>query len=121
MLAASQSPATEQARIRAHALIAPFRGDFLNSVGFISRTNTPDHRTIFDNFDDVAPFLAWWGGSDILRNQVEKLQPGDFERLLPFGNLLHSYKIDEYLGGLNVAAKATQSPKVRALLDDAIG
>jgi hypothetical protein len=104
----------------AQRVIDRFRGDFLNAEGLVSRTFPPSERTILDNLDDIAPFMAWWGAGDLLKAQVAKLTPDDFERRLPQGNLLYAYKIDEYLGGLNVVWKGTGDPHARRLLTDAV-
>jgi hypothetical protein len=110
----------DEARMRAAGVVARFRNDLLNDSGLISRVNPPDPRTIFDNFDDVAPFMLWWGASDLMLEQVDRLDTGSFERELPLGNLLHAYKIDEYVGGLNAVTVATGSDHARRLRDDAV-
>jgi len=108
------------ARGLAARLIDRLKIDFVNTDGLLSRDCPPTARTIFDNFDDVAPFMAWWGAEEFLLSQVGRLRSEDFVRLLAFGNLLHSYKIDEYIGGLNVVARATGDAHARALLTDAV-
>lgn len=110
----------EEASARAESIVSRFRHQFLTSDGFIARDYPVGARTIFDNFDDLAPFLNWWGATDLLADQVTKLTLSDFGAKLPFGNLLHAYKIDEYIGGLNVVAKATGDRHCRALIDGAI-
>jgi len=101
-------------------IIALFKGPFLNDQGLVSRDFPPTRRTIFDNFDDIVPFLLYFGQAGFLLDQVHRLTPGSFETELPIGNLLHSYKIDEYLGGLNALYQATGDGHVRALLEDAV-
>lgn len=110
----------EESRVRAGRVIAQFKSGFLNDDGLISRTYPASSRTILDNFDDIAPFLSWWGQNDLLLDQVKRLTPAHFDGLLPTGNLLYSYKIDEYVGGLNAVFEATGEASVRALRDDAI-
>jgi hypothetical protein len=97
-----------------------FRTRFLNADGLISRQCPPTTRTLFDNLDDVAPFLIYFGHADFLVEQVSRLTPASFENLLAQGQVLHSYKIDEYLGGLNAIAGATDSSHAQKLLDDAV-
>lgn len=97
-----------------------FRDEFVNDEGLISRTYPPSSRTLFDNFDDIAPFLLHFGHGDFLLDQVSRLGPESFEALLPTGEVLYSYKIDEYLGGLNAVYAGTGSPHARELLLDAI-
>jgi len=64
--------------------------------------------------------MLWWGAKDFMLEQIARLKTDDFERFLSLGNLLHSYKIDEYLGGLNAIAKNTGDGHARSLLDDAV-
>jgi hypothetical protein len=111
---------SEWVSAQAKRVVNRFRTTFVNEEGLISRDYPANARTIFDNFDDLAPFLAWWGAEDILLDQVKRLRCEDFERLLPFGNLLHAYKIDEYLGVLNVVKKTTGDSHASYLLDDAV-
>jgi hypothetical protein len=97
-----------------------FRNQFLNREGLISRNYPTSSRTLFDNFDDIAPFLLHFGHEDFLLDQVHRLTPGSFEALLPTGGILYAYKIDEYLGGLNAIYNTTGVPQARDLLSDAI-
>ena len=73
--AVNQTTYWPEPRVQAAArqLIDRFRGEFLNDEGLISRDYPPSARTIFDNFDDLAPFMAWLGAEDLLLDQVRKL------------------------------------------------
>jgi len=97
-----------------------FKSSFLNGDGLISRSFPPGSRTIFDNFDDIAPFLVYFGESEFLLQQTRKLDHSSFETLLTDNNVLYAAKIDEYLGGLNVLYRETNDSHVKALLDDAV-
>lgn len=101
-------------------IVSLFRGAFLNSSGLVSRDFPTTARTILDNLDDLAPFLVYFGQAEFLLEQARCLSPGSFEAELPIGNVLHSYKIDEYLGGLNAIFRATGDGHVHHLLLDAI-
>ena len=43
-----------------------FRNRFINKSGLISRSYPPEERSIIDNFDDIVPFLDYFGYSDIV-------------------------------------------------------
>jgi len=100
-------------------LVSQIKEKFVNEDGFLSRTYPISARTIFDNFDDVAPFLLYYGESDFLLQQTRRLSEDSFENFLPIGNVLYAYKIDEYLGGLNAIYRATGDQHTRSLLIDA--
>ena len=78
-------------------VISNFKNSYLNEQGLISRHYPPSSRTVFDNFDDVAPFLIYYGESDFLLEQIRRLGEEPFETVLPLDNVIYSYRIDEYL------------------------
>ena len=100
-------------------LVPLIKANFVNEDGLLSRTYPPSTRTIFDNFDDVVPFLLHFGEADFLLDQTRRLDEHSFEKLLPIGNILYAYKIDEYLGGLNAIYRATGDKHTKRLLIDA--
>lgn len=102
-------------------IIQNFKIHYLNKKGLISRTYPVSDRTIFDNFDDLAPFFLYYGEIDFLLEQITRLGPDPFETLLPVHNIIYSYMIDEYLGGMYCLFRKTHSPIVKRLLDDAVG
>ena len=97
-----------------------FRNRFINESGLISRNYPPDERSIIDNFDDIVPFLDYFGYSDIIFSQIDILTLNSYEEEMSFNGLLFSYKIDEYIGGLNHIFKKYRDKKVEILLNDAI-
>lgn len=101
-------------------IIENFKSHYLNDKGLISRTYPVSDRTIFDNFDDLAPFFLYYGEIDFLLEQITRLGPDPFDALLPFNNIIYSYLIDEYLGGMHSLFRRTNSPQVKSLLDDAV-
>lgn len=101
-------------------IIGLFKTNFLNKDGLVSRSFPASDRTIFDNFDDIAPFFIYFGEVEFLLQQTNKLDESSFEALLPDNNVLYAAKIDEYLGGLNAIFRETNDPHVKCLLDDAV-
>ncbi len=110
----------ENCRRIAEWIIENFKLHYLNDKGLISRTYPVSDRTIFDNFDDLAPFFLYYGEIEFLLDQIERFGDSPFDELLPFNNLIYSYYIDEYLGGMHALYRRTNSPKAKSLLDDAV-
>jgi len=101
-------------------IIGNFKQYYLNKKGLISRTYPPSDRTIFDNFDDLAPFFLYYGEEDFLLEQIRRLGENPFETFLPFHNILYSYRIDEYIGGLYSLFRQTKNAVTKKLLDEAV-
>ena len=97
-----------------------FKDKFINKSGLISRNYPPDERSIIDNFDDVVPFLDYFGYSDIIFSQIDILTVDSYEKEMAVNGVLFSYKIDEYIGGLNHIFKKYRNKKSEILLNDAI-
>ena len=57
-------------RATASFIIGMFKTVFINSDGLISRINPPSNRTIFDNFDDIAPFFLFFDEEKFLIDQT---------------------------------------------------
>ena len=97
-----------------------FEKRFINKKGFISRTYPISNRSIIDNFDDIIPFLEYFNEKEIIFSQLNLLENSSYEKELSIGGIIYSYKIDEYLGGLNNIYKNLNSEKAKCLLDNAI-
>lgn len=101
----------------AQGLIRVIKSRFLNARGLLSRTFPPSERTLFDNFDDLVPFLLYFGEEEFLVDQIRRAEDVGAEGLLAENNLVYSYRIDEYLGGLYAVWRKTRAPVVRRVLD----
>ena len=97
-----------------------FEKRFINKRGLISRTYPISNRSIIDNFDDIIPFLEYFGKKNIIFSQLDLLENISYEKELSMGGVIYSYKIDEYLGGLNHIFKSLNSIKAKNLLENAI-
>lgn len=106
----------------AKKIISNIKNNFINADGYISRTYPVSKRTIFDNFDDLAPFLIYFGEIDFLIDQIYKIGKIPFEDIVGHNGIILSHKIDEYIGGLYALYKATgkTNPYVRNLLSEAV-
>lgn len=107
---------------RAEEIINNFKKYYLNDDGLISIHYPPSNRTIYDNFDDIAPFFLYFKEVDFLLEQILiiKKKNYSFDKILAKGNLIYSYKIDEYLGGLFCLWKETKNKDVYGMIVDGI-
>ena len=94
---------------------------FLTPAGLMARNNPPDTRTLFDNFDDVAPFLLACGEVDFLRAQISRLPEDPFADLLASGGVVYAYGVDEFAGGLGAVWRATGDAEIGRRTQDAFG
>jgi len=83
---------------------------FLTPDGLMARNNPPDARSLFDNFDDTAPFVLAAGGAPFLLDQVARLPVDPFADLLAEGAVVYAYGVDEFAGGLAAVHRATNDP-----------
>ncbi|MBL7196745.1 MAG: hypothetical protein ISS47_01450 [Candidatus Omnitrophica bacterium] len=104
----------------ANTIISNFKNYYINENELISRTFPVSSRTIFDNFDDLAPFFIYFKEEEFLLEQIHKLKKLSFDKILAHRNIIFSYTIDEYLGGLFALWKKTGNREVKKLLDIAI-
>jgi len=104
----------------AKKIISNFKFKYLNQKKLISRSYPITERTIFSNFDDVVPFFLFFGEEDFLVNQVKLLSSVSIESILAHKNLIYSFKIDEFIGGLYMLYKKTKHPVVKLTLDKGI-
>ncbi|MEK7658892.1 MAG: hypothetical protein AAB352_03460 [Patescibacteria group bacterium] len=105
---------------QAQFIINNFKKYYLNKEGLISRNFPPSSYTIFGHLDDIAPFFIYFKETDFLVQQVKKSREFSFDEILAEKNIIYSYKIDEYLGGLFLIWKKTKNQSVKTLLDEAI-
>ncbi len=116
----STDSASAQAVDIAKQIINNFKTRYLNHDGFVSRTYPASQRTLFDNFDDLAPFFIYFGEEEFLVEQVRRASRFSFDTLLAQNNLIYSYFTDEYLGGLYALWRRTRDKEVKDVLDQAI-
>jgi hypothetical protein len=108
----------EKFRNIAKDIILNFKNHYLNDDGLISIHYPPNERLIFDNFDDIAPFFIYFKETDFLLEQINKLRDKHtFNEILATDNLIYSYKIDEFLGGLFCLWKETKNEGIRRYID----
>ena len=109
---------TGEIRQRVSELIALIRNNFLNPEGLVARDYPPGQRTLFDHFDDWAPFFLYFGEEDFLRSQLALVSERG-ENLVSCcseDGVLVTRNVDEWFGGLYAVWKATGDRNAWALL-----
>ena len=66
-----------------------FRNRFINKSGLISRPYPPDERSIINNFDDIVPFLDYFGYFEIFFSQIDILTLDSYEEVAPCSEINH--------------------------------
>jgi len=112
----------EETRARARELINIIKTRFVRPDGLLSRSYPPSQRTIFDNFDDIAPFLIYFGETGFLVEQMGILAKNNESTLslVARDGVLRARDLDEWLGGLYAVYKATGDNTCHRLLSDAV-
>lgn len=107
---------------RARELIALIKNRFVTPAGFLSRSYPATPRTLFDNFDDLAPFFLYFGEADFLLNQIRKIidTNNNIISLCAENGVLVTRAIDEWLGGLFAIWQETRDDAVYGLLKDSV-
>ncbi len=106
----------------ARETIARFKGPFLNADGLLARQFPPGERTLFDNLDDLAPFLVHFGEAEFLARQADRIatRENPLLDLCASGGVLLTRNIDEWFGGWHAVYAATGSEACRSLLERSV-
>lgn len=122
--AATEAPAIDRTAVerRAAQLINLIKTRFVLPNGLLSRQYPPRDRTIFDNFDDLAPFFLFFGEEEFLLKQVRLIRKnGDtMISLCMEDGVLATSAIDEWFGGLHALWTRTRDPSVFELLNESV-
>lgn len=112
----------EQVRARAEELIGWIKERWLTGEGLVSRLWPSTGRTLFDNLDDLCPFLLHFGEHEFLAAQARRIRElghGMLSLCTEFETLT-TRNIDEWFGGLWAVWRATGEPATKALLDESM-
>jgi hypothetical protein len=109
-------------RNRAREIIAIIKNRFVRPDGLLARTYPPTDRTLFDNFDDLAPFFIYFEEQEFLLSQIRRIRElnEDIETLCAANGVLESKVCDEWLGGLYAVWKVTRNNLAFELLSESI-
>jgi hypothetical protein len=107
---------------RAGALAEIVKSRFLTPAGLLARHFPPGDRTLFDNFDDLAPFFLYLGEEAFLVDQIARVaRRGETTAsLLAHEGRIESRHLDEWVGGLYAVWRTTRAPVVKGVLDEAL-
>lgn len=107
---------------KALELIEIIKTRFMTREGLLARNYPVQKRTLFDNFDDIAPFFIYFNETDFLLNQINTIRANK-ESLWSLCNengVLITRNIDEWFGGLYALWKETGDKPVFELLEDSL-
>ena len=107
---------------RAGEVINLFKERFINSDGLLARNYPVTNRTIFDNFDDLAPFFLYFGEKEFILSQIRRIRAlkKDICSLCASDGVLISRNLDEWPGGLYALWQETKDDDVLSLLTESL-
>jgi hypothetical protein len=112
----------DEIKDKADELIEIIKTRFVNTDGLLARNYPTQQRTLFDNFDDLAPFFVYFGEEDFLLSQIHTIQERG-ETMLTLcssGEGIITRRLDEWFGGLYTVWRATKDTKTFALLSESV-
>jgi hypothetical protein len=111
-----------QVETKVRELIGLIKTTFRCSNGLLARNYPPTNRTIFDNFDDVAPFFLFFGEEDFLVDQIRHIRRlgENMLSLCTADGVLLTRDIDEWFGGLYSIWRSTEDEEVHRLLVESV-
>jgi len=109
-----------QLKERALEIIKNIKKSFINKDGLISMAYPPTKNNLIADFDDVVPFLLYFGEEDFIRSQINIASKFTYHGLVTFNGKVVSYRCDEYLGGLLAYYRHTEDNFAYSLLEEAL-
>ncbi|MDD5453901.1 MAG: hypothetical protein PHW62_00175 [Candidatus Ratteibacteria bacterium] len=84
----------------AKEIIQNIKTKYLDSNGMVSKTYPVGTETIYADFDDILPFLLYFGENDFTRNQIELSRQITYNGMTTYNDKIISWRNDEYLGAV---------------------
>lgn len=109
-------------RRSAEELLALIKTRFVRADGLLARHYPASTRTLFDNFDDLAPFFLYYGEAPFLLDQVRSIrkQGQGFASLCADEGALVTSRVDEWFGGLYALWKHTGDRDTWSILEESV-
>lgn len=107
---------------KAQELINIIKSRFITADGLLARNFPVTHRTLFTDFDDIAPFFIFFNETEFLLSQVRIIREKN-ESLLSLcstDGVLVTRTIDEWFGGLYALWKETADDVTYNLLKESV-
>ena len=107
---------------RARELINLIKTRFITADGLLARNYPVTSRTLFTDFDDIAPFFIFFDETEFLLSQVRIIQEKNKSllSLCSVDGVLVTRSIDEWFGGLYALWKETADDVTFDLLRDSV-
>ncbi len=107
---------------KARELVDLIKTRFITANGLLARNYPVTHRTLFTDFDDIAPFFIFLDETEFLLSQVRIIrQKGEsLLSLCTADGVLVTRTIDEWFGGLYALWKETADNVTFGLLEESV-
>jgi hypothetical protein len=107
---------------KARELINIIKSRFITADGLLARNFPVTNRTLFTDFDDIAPFFIFFNETDFLLSQVRIIREKNKSllSLCSTDGVLVTRTIDEWFGGLYALWKETTDDVTYNLLKDSV-
>lgn len=99
-------------------IIQRFKTKYLTNDGMIARSYPCTSETLYSDFDDVLPFLLYFGEKEFIREQIILSTKANSNRLIVFNDKVVSWRNDEYLGALCYYYRQHRDPEVRRIIEE---
>lgn len=99
-------------------IIHLFKTKYINRQGMIARSYPCTERDIYADFDDVLPFLLYFGEDEFVRTQIQLSTQTTFKGLITINDKVVSWRNDEYLGALCCYYRKHRDPEVKKIIDE---
>ncbi len=109
-------------RQKAQELVNLIKTRFITSDGLLARNYPVTSRTLFTDFDDIAPFFIFFNETEFLLSQVRLIREKNktFLSLCSADGVLVTRAIDEWFGGLYALWEATADDVAYNLLRESV-
>ncbi len=107
---------------KACELINLIKTRFITAEGLLARNYPVTNRTLFTDFDDIAPFFIFFDETEFLLSQVRTIREKNksLVSLCSTDGVLITRTIDEWFGGLYAIWKETEDDIAYSLLKESI-
>lgn len=78
--------------------VSDFIDNILSTKNYRGELGEENH--LFKDFDDIVPFLLYYGKKDDIKKQIDLSRRYLFKGFVPLRSHLYSWRMDEYMGGI---------------------
>lgn len=101
-------------------LIDLIQNRFINDDGLVSKTYPVSSQHLLHDFDDYLPFMIHYGLDSFVEQQVACAVKKSIRGLIPKGNLIISWRQDEWFGALLQQYNKNRDDSIKTLIQEGI-